>query len=135
MDSDIASQTDARRFVVRRLVADFRDGRLKRGIGAAAWRPDGRMTESLIFDGFEARRETLWQDEEGGGLRLHFADGLPLVAVSPRERAALHHCGEDVYAARLYRYDDGEIVLGWRVRGPRKDYAMITRYRREGADR
>lgn len=44
--------------------------------------------------------------------------------------AAMHPCGEDIYRSRYVFRDDGSFTTAHVVRGPRKDYALETRYRR-----
>ena len=63
---------------------------------------------------------------------VHHADGRLFHTLDLASGGAeiLHHCGADVYRGR-YRVIDGDrFFLSWRVRGPHKDYASVTRYTR-----
>ena len=122
-------------WVLTRLVWDFTLSRWQRGTGwvnFAEWAP-GRFQcrEDLFFAGNPARRMTLW-DVSTGRIDIHYADGYPLVGLdlSATPCEGEHLCGEDLYRARLKSIDPTRFVLGWRVTGPRKDYAMVTDYRR-----
>ena len=76
-----------------------------------------------------AGRRHLWR-AEGARVVVYFADGRAFHDLDPEAArpAARHLCGADVYDVtyEFARWPDWETV--WRVRGPRKDYRMITRY-------
>ena len=90
------------------------------------------MKETILFDGREASRVTLWRFGDGGGLAIDYEDGAPLVTFARpfRRSESVHHCAPDLYKARL-TWEPGQVTLGWRVTGPSKDYAMVTHYRWE----
>ena len=124
-------------WVLTRLVWDFRMAKWSRGTGwanFAEWQP-GRFQcrEDLFFAGNQARQMTLW-DIFPDRIDMHYGDGRPLVTLptSDRRSTAEHLCGEDLYRARLKQVDGKRVRIGWRVTGPRKDYAMMTEYRRLG---
>lgn len=125
---DFSSQTDSRKFHLRRLVFDYRLGRFTRGEGQAIWQSDGILAESLRFGAVEAHRRFIWRQVEDR-FDIAYDTGEPLVTFRVDGVTAAHLCGRDLYEARLYAYDRLEIGIGWRVRGPAKDYAMVTLYR------
>lgn len=109
------------------------DGGAQAGFqGHASWRaqPGGALyTErgSLEMNGqaFDAERRYVWDD----ALRVFFDDGRFFHRVPPTGGTAAHWCDPDQYEVRydFANWPDWEAV--WRVRGPRKDYVMTTRYR------
>jgi hypothetical protein len=59
-----------------------------------------------------------------------FADGRPFHAFDPgaaRPEAA-HDCPPDLYRVRYDFSDWPDWQAAWEVRGPRKDYRMVSRY-------
>lgn len=92
-----------------------------------------RLVENLDFDGYEARRESFWRIK-GGSLIVCYPDGSPLVTLDLREERAMdvHLCTPDRYLVRFRPDFPDRFSLAWRVSGPRKDYAMVTDYRRLG---
>lgn len=117
-----------------RLVFDFRTGQFLRGRGHAIWTAENggkRLRETLVFAGHEATWETGWRTTPGGGITIVDAKGEPLVDLSPplHRAQACHLCGADRYQARFsWHRDRSEFHLAWRVIGPAKNYAMVTRY-------
>lgn len=103
--------------------------------GTAEWVPEGdrlRCVETGRLEqdgaGYEARRETLWQDA-GDGIAVAFADGRPF-HVWRQGREARHDCPPDDYRLRYDLSAWPRWSVRWRVTGPRKDYRALTRYRR-----
>ena len=80
----------------------------------------------------EARQTTFWQPCDAG-IAVFFADGRPFHEF-PLERVAdVHHdCPPDDYRGRYDFTVWPRWTLSWRVRGPRKDYAMLSTYQRLG---
>ena len=76
-----------------------------------------------------AERRYLWR-AAGGRVAVFFADGRAFHDFDPAgaRAEARHLCGADIYDVTydFARWPDWETV--WRVRGPRKDYRMVTRY-------
>lgn len=78
-----------------------------------------------------AERRSLWRPGPGGTIVVRFADGRAFhhfdpAAAAPRAR---HDCAPDVYEVE---YDFARWPFWsarWRVRGPRKDYAFVSRFR------
>ena len=64
---------------------------------------------------------------------VDYADGRPFHEFDPARPRAAHWCDPDDYRVR---YDFTRWPLWraeWEVRGPRKDYLMMTDYRRDDA--
>ena len=120
-----------------RLVTDARGRVTAAFAGTCLFEPDGaglRAEESGILrhDGrrFRSGRVTLWRFSDGGRVEVRFADERPFHAFTLEEPEAEHPCGSDRYAVR-YDFAAESFLSRWIVRGPAKDYAMITRYRRD----
>lgn len=116
----------------RRLVYDGLSRAFLRGEGHCTFQPEGkrlRQVESLVFNGLEASRTYLWEVRETA-VWLLYEDGRPLVPVTDSQKDGRHLCGQDLYEVRLSEWALRCFTLSWRVQGPRKDYAMVTRYRR-----
>ncbi len=80
---------------------------------------------------FKAERRNVWA-ADGQGITVAFADGRPFHRFDPSQSPAKahHDCAPDLY---LVSYDFGHWPLWqveWRVTGPRKDYRMVSDYRR-----
>lgn len=106
--------------------------------GEAVLAPDGqggltyRETGELrLGDGpaFTAERSYLWRGA-GGRIVVDFADGRPFHAFDPAAPAAHHLCIADDYTVRYDFAAWPEWQAEWTVRGPRKDYTMLSVYRR-----
>lgn len=71
----------------------------------------------------------LAMDEAGVDVRFPSGADFVRLDLAPSQRV-LHHCGDDLYEGRfLFRSRDCWIEF-WRVSGPRKRYASLTRYER-----
>lgn len=84
--------------------------------------PDGQVLTAV--------RRYLWQ-EAGGRIVVTFEDGRAFHDFDPTARGpqAVHFCDPDDYAVR-YDFTGWPMwTAAWRVRGPRKDYRMQSRYR------
>lgn len=104
--------------------------------GRALWRPapgglayheTGRM---VLGSGHSltGERRYFWAED----LSVLFEDGRFFHTVPPQGGETGHWCDPDQYDGR---YDFAlwpAFTVTWRVRGPRKDYRMVTRYVREG---
>lgn len=74
-----------------------------------------------------AERDYLWRQTDDG-IAVLFADGRPFHDFRSDAPEAAHWCDPDDYRVR---YSFGlwpEWQAEWRVRGPRKDYRMVSRY-------
>jgi hypothetical protein len=78
-----------------------------------------------------ATRRYLWRFA-GAAVEVFFADGRPFhdFRLDAGEVAAEHLCGADLYRVR-YGFGSWPVwTARWQVQGPRKDYAMVSQYRR-----
>lgn len=79
-----------------------------------------------------ATRRYLWH-ADGIRVAVTFEDGRPFHHFDPSRPGsrASHHCAPDQYDVR-YEFGTWPVWQShWQVRGPRKDYAMQTFYRRQ----
>ena len=87
----------------------------------------------LVLSGqppMQATRRYLWR-AEGGRIAVDYADGKAFHDFDPQAAEARHFCDPDTY---LVRYDFTgwpRWRAEWRVTGPRKDYLLISDYKRE----
>ncbi|HMB12492.1 MAG TPA: DUF6314 family protein [Roseovarius sp.] len=65
-------------------------------------------------------------------LAVSFEDGRFFHHVPPEGGETAHWCDPDQYDGAYDFSDWPEFTVTWRVRGPRKDYQMVTTYRPEG---
>lgn len=125
---------------IERDIEDVRAGRAGRFVGRASFRPsaDGlayREEGELTLEGaapMAASRDYLWRDGPGGAIEVLFGDGRFFHAFHPDEAApaAVHACDPDTYRVRYDFSRWPRWQADWRVTGPRKDYAMLSRFRR-----
>ena len=112
------------------------DGRHATVKGRAVWLRDGAglaytETGEMRIEGhapMQVERRYSWDSD----LAVSFEDGRFFHHVPPEGGETAHWCDPDQYDGT---YDFGnwpEFTVTWRVRGPRKDYRMVTCYRREG---
>ena len=63
------------------------------------------------------------------GLAVNFPDGAEfIVLTSAASQQVRHLCGADTYIGRLFFLNATTWAEAWRVTGPRKHYASLTRY-------
>jgi hypothetical protein len=126
-----------------RAIEDLRAGRQGRFIGRAAFRPaaggglDYREEGMVTFDGgpaMTASRDYRWRDGGGGVIEVRFGDGRFFHRFLPEgpETTDVHLCGPDTYRVRYDFARWPQWRADWRVTGPRKDYSLVSRYRRVG---
>ena len=110
------------------------DGLRARFTGNARWAPvqDGmQFSESgrLKIPGqapMEASQSYFWDHD----LNIWFSDGRFFHTVPAKGGVARHWCDPDQYTVR-YRFGHRpRFETLWRVSGPRKNYAMLTRFER-----
>jgi hypothetical protein len=110
-------------------------GRTAQVTGRAVWASDGiglRYSETgeMRLPGhapMRVERSYHWD----GDLGVVFADGRFFHHVPPEGGATAHWCDPDQYDG-AYEFTDWPVFsVTWRVRGPRKDYRMVTIYRPE----
>lgn len=73
---------------------------------------------------FEAERSYRWDDK----LQVFFQDGRFFHAVPAQGGDSAHWCDPDQYDASYDFSDWPQWSCRWRVRGPRKEYDMVSRY-------
>ena len=79
-----------------------------------------------------AERRYLWRDAPDGGITVLFQDGRAFHGFDPNGKTPgdRHFCDPDTYVVS-YDFAGWPVWRSdWRVRGPRKDYRMITDYER-----
>ncbi|RYH09845.1 trigger factor [Tropicimonas sp. IMCC6043] len=126
------------RWRLEREIKDLAAGEIMRLSGEVAFAPraDGLSYEERgvlsLPDGraLTAVRRYLWR-EEGGRIVVHFDDGRFFHSFDPGAASAeaAHFCDPDDYEVRYDFSSWPEWSSRWRVRGPRKDYVMVSRYR------
>lgn len=101
----------------------------KDGQGTWNWVENGYLTlaeEAPVF----ATRSYLWRPMPPR-IEVFFEDGRPFHAFAPSGQVtAAHWCDPDDYRVEYDFSGWPEWHATWRVRGPHKDYEMISRYRR-----
>ncbi|MEM6680335.1 MAG: DUF6314 family protein [Pseudomonadota bacterium] len=90
----------------------------------------------LRFKGqdYHADRSSIWSFPTPGRVVVRYTDGRPFHDFPLTEPMAEHVCGEDSYKVS-YAFAEHSWRTVWEVAGPRKDYSMITEYRRIEAGR
>lgn len=83
-----------------------------------------------------AMRRYLWRPGAGGGIEVLFDDGRPFHRIAPgmARPQDRHHCDPDLYEVTYDFANWPEWRAQWRVRGPRKDYTLVSTYRRPGGE-
>jgi len=108
---------------------------------AAAETTDLACKDALIIDyggnRIDGAQSTTWRFEDPAGPDLYFQDGRFFCSarfekIGDAWRAPLmHRCGDDKYDGDVIVASENSWRLIWRVKGPRKDYTLDTRYDRE----
>jgi hypothetical protein len=63
------------------------------------------------------------------GVTVNFPDGSEFIALTQAASQKVRHlCGADTYIGHFFFVDATTWVEAWRVTGPRKHYASLTRY-------
>lgn len=104
--------------------------------GEAVWLPRGacllqQERGEMRLQGhapLQAERRYLWEE----GLVVRFEDGRYFHRVPPAGGETAHWCDPDQYDGSYDFSGWPAFTVVWRVHGPRKDYRMVTLYRREG---
>lgn len=112
------------------------DGTAQRAEGTARLTPDA---EGLTYDeegllhlsqaqSLRFTRRYLWRPAPGG-IAVLFDTGRPFHVFGPARLTDRHDCAPDTYDV-AYAVAPDYWSATWRVRGPRKDYEMRSRYAR-----
>lgn len=83
-----------------------------------------------------AQRRYLWREDENGVIEVLFEDGRAFHRIDPAAPQDTHLCAPDTYEVS-YRFGQWpEWISIWKVRGPEKNYRMVSTYRRpvQGVD-
>ncbi|MGC9369873.1 MAG: DUF6314 family protein [Paracoccaceae bacterium] len=124
------------RWRLEREIDDAKAGQTVRFSGEAVFRADaeGLAVEEageMTLPGqppMRAARCYLWR-AQGADIAVFFEDGRPFHLIGPGARpGAEHDCPPDLYRVRYDFRRWPEWRAEWRVRGPRKDYVMRSRY-------
>lgn len=106
------------------------DGGRARFDGIAEWAPDGAYVERGQLDmgtaQFTAERRYRWTE----ALDVFFDDGRFFHSVPRCGGDAAHWCDPDQYDVHYDFSRWPEWTARWQVKGPRKDYVMVSTYRR-----
>ena len=103
--------------------------------GLARWVPSaGELAYAeqgeLSFNGHRgpASRSLIYRGRPDGTADVLFADGRYFYHLDPAPGRwqARHDCGRDVYELSARRLGAGSFEERWRVRGPGKDYEIMT---------
>lgn len=126
-------------WVVVRDIRDWLAGERLRFEGQASFEPDAsglRYTETgtlLLPTGGALTAQRSYAFRDGvNGIEVFFQDGRPFHAI-PRGAdvaAATHWCDPDTYAVSYEFVAWPDWTARWDVRGPYKNYSMVTRYSR-----
>jgi hypothetical protein len=127
-------------WIIARTIEDVRGGRSGRLDGQARFVPDAGgglvyAEEGLLTLGggppARAGRRYLWRDGGAGAIEVRFEDGrfFHRFYADEERPSAVHDCPPDQYRVRYDFARWPRWTAEWRVRGPRKDYAMATLYR------
>ncbi|MFT3973878.1 MAG: DUF6314 family protein [Amaricoccus sp.] len=126
------------RWRIERDIEDVKAGRTGRFAGEAVFAPvlDGLAyveTGTLTLQGaapMAASRRYLWRAGGPGTIEVLFEDGRFFHRIDAEEptSGAVHACAPDLYRVRYDFRGWPRWLAEWRVSGPRKDYAMVSRY-------
>lgn len=131
-------QDFAGRWRLSRRIADPDGQTMGRFEGAARFAPDAatllyREDGTLVMDGreMEAEQTHVWR-QEGNRICVAFSDGRPFHSfeLGVATASAHHHCTPDLYHVSYDFRRWPEWETSWNVTGPRKDYHLVSVYRR-----
>jgi hypothetical protein len=126
------------RWRIERTIEDVAAGRTGRFAGAARFEPVAgglayAEAGTLTLEGaapMAASRRYLWRDAGSGTIEVFFEDGRFFHRIDAEEplTGAVHDCAPDAYRVRYDFRGWPRWQAEWRVTGPRKNYAMVSRY-------
>jgi hypothetical protein len=131
----------AGRWRIVRGIEDRRAAQTGRLDGLGFWTPEGtgllyREDGVLRLGDFRGRAGRAYRYEfpRPGRAEVRFPDGRGFhpLDLSTGEWRAGHRCGGDLYEGRFRAEGPLAWTVRWRVTGPRKDFVLVSRYRRAG---
>ena len=120
-------------WTVRRTMIDFLAGATYNFTGNALMTADAFAERGVMQIGAHAMPASRAYKLERRGhlIRILRADGSEFILLEPKAvQSVQHHCGADVYVGRFLFRGPDEWAEAWRVKGPRKNYASLSRFRR-----
>lgn len=118
---------------VRRKIVDFRAGGASRFEGTATITARGFEEQGQLDLGhavLKANRAYQLHFERDS-VAVQFPDGSEFIELKRRAVQTVRHvCGRDVYVGRFFFVNSDTWVEAWRVTGPQKHYASVSRYTR-----
>jgi hypothetical protein len=125
-----------------RSIEDVRHARIGSFAGEARFTPGAEgldyLEEGMISLGgsgpFRATRRYVWCDDGASSIEVRFADGrfFHRFYADEDRPSAVHDCAADQYRVRYDFRRWPRWRAEWRVRGPAKDYGMVSEYRPAG---
>jgi hypothetical protein len=124
-------------WTVNRTMIDFLSGATYRFAGDAVVTADAFTEHGTMQIGAHAMpaSRAYKLEPRGHSMRILRADGSDFIELQPEAMQIVHHsCGADSYTGRFFFRNGDEWAETWRVKGPRKNYASLSRFhrRREG---
>ena len=122
-------------WTVRRTMIDFLAGATYNFTGNAVVTADAFTERAIMQIGAHAMPASrAYKLERRGHLvGILRADGSEFIELEPKATQIVQHqCGADIYAGRFLFRSPDEWAEAWRVKGPRKNYASLSRFRRLG---
>ena len=123
-------------WAVRRTMIDFIAGATCDFVGDAIVTAEAFTEQGILRIGArEMPASRSYRLEPGDrSMRIRHADGSEFIELGWRAAQAVRHvCAADLYAGRFFFRDADEWIEAWRVKGPRKNYASLGRFRRASA--
>ncbi|QPC91833.1 DUF6314 family protein [Mesorhizobium sp. INR15] len=120
---------------VRRKLIDFSGG------ASCVFSGQATVTETAFSESGEVRiggriltasRSYRLEVRDGSVLVFRGSDAFISLDGQPSQ-IARHQCGADLYSGRFFFRGIDEWAEAWRVKGPRKNYASLSQFRRLGA--
>ena len=118
---------------VRRTVIDFLAGTSCVFSGQAVVTADAFVETGDIRIGERrlAASRSYRLEKRGDMITVLRADGSAFISLDGRASQSVRHdCGADLYVGRLLFRGPHEWAEAWRVKGPRKNYASLSRFSR-----
>ena len=123
-------------WTVRRTMIDFLAGATHSFTGNAVVTGDAFAERGIMQTGAHAMpaSRTYRLELREHSIAILRADGSDFIELEPKATQIVHHrCGADSYAGRFWFRSRNEWAEAWRVKGPRKNYASLSRFCRLGA--